>query len=189
MRGCGVFSLAGADFVDVVCRRWLILAAIPRAAVRYARHGGSSLPAGPLTVAAMSGDVLDCSIIYDTLVSFCGLSGGVTRGLDGAERPEAVRKVIAAAQAGEDWNAGELDRDCSGAARGHEAVVRGFWNGGLLPRFVRTRRRRFARRSGFCWASTWMDMRGVCGGAGLRIFARALWNRASVAGEWRERSR
>jgi 3-oxoadipate enol-lactonase len=101
-------------------------------------HGGSSLPAGPHTVAAMSGDVLDL-LDYLTIpvVSFCGLSlGGVTGLWMAQNAPKRVRKVIACSAAAkigtqESWGA----RIALVRREGMKAVVPGILERWFTPGF------------------------------------------------------
>ena len=101
-------------------------------------HGESSLPAGPHTVAAMAGDVLDL-LDYLTIpvVSFCGLSLGGLTGLSlAAQAPKRIRKVVACSAAAkigtqESWDSRiELVR-----REGMKAVVPGILERWFTPAF------------------------------------------------------
>ena len=101
-------------------------------------HGESSLPAGPHTVAAMAGDVVDL-LDYLTIpvVAFCGLSlGGVTGLWLAQNAPKRVRKVVACSAAAkigtqESWDARiDLVR-----REGMKAVVPGILERWFTPAF------------------------------------------------------
>jgi 3-oxoadipate enol-lactonase len=101
-------------------------------------HGESSLPAGPHTVAAMAGDVLDL-LDYLTIpvVSFCGLSLGGMTGLWLAQNAaKRVRKVVACSAAAkigtqESWDA----RIALVRREGMKAVVPGILERWFTPAF------------------------------------------------------